>query len=281
MLFLCVAVLAFISFSIRSFGYGFFTLVMTPLFMVLLDLANPGDWKVSLFRILDTLAGGVLALIGGYTLFPIWERERLPLQLARTLLAIREYFDKATASLLREEHSASGNRTIKTSSRSGGCQRHDCFPEAFERTGTCSRRRRTYTQRGQLCSESFLAIGAIDEHFHEFPAGGEWKEIGGFANAVSDELNNLAHVLQSNAALKEFPDLDHYVDELGEEVERLSEARFGEFSADGKREVTSTLLALREHSVVHVQIKRIASHLRILQNSVARLKGLPAEVEAG
>ena len=92
MLFLCVALLAFTSFSIRSFGYGFFTLVMTPLFMVLLDLANPGDWEVSLFRILDTLIGGVLALIGGYTLFPIWERERFPLQLARTLLSAEGIF---------------------------------------------------------------------------------------------------------------------------------------------------------------------------------------------
>ena len=103
MLFLCVALLAFTSFSIRSFGYGFFTLVLTPLFMVLLDLANPGDWKVSLFRILDTLIGGILGLIGGYTLFPIWEREQLPLQLARTLLALKEYFDKVTGAYLGKQ----------------------------------------------------------------------------------------------------------------------------------------------------------------------------------
>ena len=93
MLFLCVALSFFISFSIRAFGYGFFTLVLTPLFMVLLDLVNPGNWEVSLFRILDTLVGGMLALIGGYTLFPIWEREQLPLQLARTLLSVKAYFD--------------------------------------------------------------------------------------------------------------------------------------------------------------------------------------------
>jgi hypothetical protein len=121
-----------------------------------------------------------------------------------------------------------------------------------------------------------LATGAIDEHFHEFPAGGERKEISGFAGAVSGELNNLAHVLQSGAALEEFPDLDHYVDRLGEQVEKLSEARFEEFSVH-KGEITSTLLALREQSVVHVQIKRIASHLRILQNAVARLKRFPTQ----
>jgi uncharacterized membrane protein YccC len=281
MLFLCVALLAFISFSIRSFGYGFFTLVLTPLFMVLLDLANPGDWKVSLFRILDTLAGGVLALIGGYTLFPVWERERLPLQLARTLLAIREYFDKATDAYLgksilpREIERAKRQAALEVANATTASQR--LLSEPAHVRGDVEPTLSAVNYARHL----FLAIGAIDEHFHEFPAGGGWKEISGFAHAVSTELNNLAHVLQSGAALTEFPDLDHYVDELGEEVERLSEARFEEFSGHRKREVTSTLLALREQSVVHVQIKRIASHLRILQNAVARLKRLPSQAGVG
>jgi uncharacterized membrane protein YccC len=281
MLFLCVALLAFTSFSVRSFGYGFFTLVLTPLFMVLLDLANPGDWKVSLFRILDTLAGGVLALIGGYTLFPVWERERLPLQLARTLLAIREYFDKATGAYLgksilpREIERTKRQAALEIANATTASQR--LLSEPAHLRGDVEPTLSAVNYARHL----FLAVGAIDEHFHEFTAGGEWKEISGFAAAVSDELNNLAHVLQSGAALTEFPDLDHYVDELGEQVERLSEARFEEFSVHHKREVTSTLLALREQSVVHVQIKRIASHLRILQNAVARLKRFPSQATTG
>jgi uncharacterized membrane protein YccC len=280
-LFLCVAVLAFISFSIRSFGYGLFTLVMTPLFMVLLDLASPGDWKVSLFRILDTFAGGVLALIGGYTLFPLWERERLPLQLARTLLAIREYFDKATEAYLersilpREIERSKRQAALEVANATTASQR--LLSEPAHARGDVEPTLSAVNYARHL----FLAIGAIDEHFHEFPAGGEWKEISGFVDAVSTELDDLAHVLQSGAALTEFPDLDHYVDQLGEQVERLSKARFEEFAVQRKREVTSTLLALREHSVVHVQIKRIASHLRILQNAVARLKRLPAQASPG
>jgi uncharacterized membrane protein YccC len=280
MLFLCVALLAFISFSIRSFGYGFFTLVLTPLFMVLLDLANPGDWKVSLFRILDTLAGGVLALIGGYTLFPVWERERLPLQLARTLLAIREYFNKATDAYLgksilpREIERSKRQAALEVANATTAAQR--LLSEPAHLRGDVEPTLSAINYARHL----FLATGAIDEHFHEFPAGGERKEISGFADAVSGELNNLAHVLQSGAALTEFPDLDHYVDQLGEQVETLSVARFEEFSVHLKREVTSTLLALREQSVVHVQIKRIASHLRILWNAVARLKRLPSQAGA-
>jgi uncharacterized membrane protein YccC len=277
MLFLCIALLAFTSFSIRAFGFGFFTLVVTPLFMVLMDLANPSDWAVSLFRILDTLIGGILALIGGYALFPIWERQRLPSQLARTLIALKEYFDDVTGAYVGKDTPAREIERVKRQA-------------ALEIANATAASQRLLSEpshvRGDIeptlsavnyARHFFLAVGALDEHFHEFPGHGEWQEVRAFAEAVSSQLNNLALVLQTGATLNAFPDLDLYVDRLGENVERLSGARLEEFSADLKKEVTSTLLALREQSIVHVQLKRIASHLRILQNAVGRLKNCPAE----
>jgi hypothetical protein len=76
---------------------------------------------------------------------------------------------------------------------------------------------------------------------------------------------------RTGAALNPFPNLDQYVDQLGASVERLSQARLKEFSLDLKKELTSTLLALREQSIVHVQLKRLTSYLLILQNAVRRL----------
>jgi hypothetical protein len=127
----------------------------------------------------------------------------------------------------------------------------------------------------------FLAVGALEEHFHEFNGCGELKEVRRFAETVSSQLKNLAQVLQTGATLNEFPDLDRYVDQLGENVEHLSEARLQEFSDHRKKEVTSTLLALREQSVVHAQLKRLTSHLRILQNAVGRLKGSSSPESSG
>jgi uncharacterized membrane protein YccC len=277
MLFLCVALLAFISFSIRAFGYGFFTLVLTPLFMVLLDLVNPGDWEVSLFRILDTLVGGLLALIGGYTLFPVWEREQLPLQLARTLLSVKAYFDDVIGAYLGKNIATSEIERTK---------RHAALEVANATTSS----QRLLSEPSHLRGEIeptlsavnyernfYLAIGALEEHFHEFRGDSESKEILAFAAAVSNQLNNLAQVLRTGARLQDFPDLDHYIDPLGAAVARLSEARLEEFSRDLHKEITTTALALREQSSVHNQLKRLASHLRILQDSVARLKGLLPE----
>lgn len=280
MLFFCAALLAFVSFSIRSFGYGFFTLVITPLFMVLLDLANPGDWKVSLFRIMDTLVGGLLGLLGGYTLFPIWEREQLPLQLARTLLALKGYFDLVTDGYLgkgidlREVERTKRQAALEVANATTASQRLLSEPSHFRGEIEPTLSAVNYARH------FFLAVGALDEHLHEFPGRGERQEVRAFAEAVSGQLQNLAESLKTGAPLNDFPDLDQHVAQLGENVEHLTEARFEEFSHGLKKEVTSTVLALREQSVVHVQLKRITAHLRILQNAVLRLKGLPAAAKA-
>jgi uncharacterized membrane protein YccC len=280
MLFLCVALLAFISFSIRSFGYGFFTLVITPLFMVLLDLANPVDWRVSLFRMIDTLVGGLLGLLGGYTLFPTWEREQLPLQLARTLLALKGYFDLVTEGYLgkgndfREIERTKRHAALEVANATTASQRLLSEPSHFRGEIEPTLSAVNYVRH------LFLAVGALDEHLHEFPGRGERKEVSAFAEAVSWQLQNLAEALKTGAVLNEFPDLDQHVAQLGENVDHLTEARLEEFSHGLKREVTSTVLALREQSVVHVQLKRIAAHLRILQDAVVRLKGLPGAAKA-
>jgi uncharacterized membrane protein YccC len=274
LLFLCVALLAFTSFSIRSFGYGFFTLVLTPLFMVLLDLSNPGNWIVSLFRILDTLVGGVLALIGGYTLFPIWEREQLPLQLARTILSVKNYFDKVTGVYgkvipLRERDRVKRHAALEVTNATTASQRLLSEPSHLRGDIEPTLSAVNYIRH------FFLAVGGLDEHFREFPKGVESKELSRFAEAVSIELANLAEVLKAGGPLIDFPDLDQFVDGLGTHVDRLSEARLVEISHDLRKEVTSTVLAIREQSIVHAQLKRIASHLRILYNSVGRLKRFP------
>jgi uncharacterized membrane protein YccC len=170
---------------------------MTPLFMVLLDLANPGDWTVSLFRILDTLVGGMLALIGGYTLFPIWERERLPQQLARTVLALKEYFDRVTGAYL-------GTRIVHRDLE--GSKRQAALEVANAATASQRLLSEPSHVRGEIeptltavnyARHFFLAVAALDEHFHEFRVFDECKEVRAFAEAASNQLNNLAVALQS------------------------------------------------------------------------------------
>jgi uncharacterized membrane protein YccC len=61
-------------------------LALTPMIMVMLNLAHPGTGTDSFLRILHTIIGGVLAIVAGYLLFPLWERSKLPSQLAEAYL---------------------------------------------------------------------------------------------------------------------------------------------------------------------------------------------------
>ena len=86
-------VLAFGALSVRPINYGLYTLALTPMIMVMLDVGHTANWETSFLRVFHTFVGGILAVVGGYLLFPIWEKEKLPGELAAAI--------KANANFLR------------------------------------------------------------------------------------------------------------------------------------------------------------------------------------
>jgi len=84
--------LGVLAFSIMAWHYGLGVLFLTSFVLVLLNTVQPGHWDFAVIRSLDTMIGGLLALLAGYLLWPSWERQRLPAQLARTITANLAYF---------------------------------------------------------------------------------------------------------------------------------------------------------------------------------------------
>jgi uncharacterized membrane protein YccC len=84
-------VLAFAAFSVRPINYGLYTLALTPMIMVMLDVGSSANWETSCLRVAHTFVGGILAVIGGYLLFPVWEKHRLPGELAGVLKANADF----------------------------------------------------------------------------------------------------------------------------------------------------------------------------------------------
>jgi uncharacterized membrane protein YccC len=80
-----LAVLSFATFTLRNRNYGLFALALTPMVMVMLDIAHPITISDSLFRIIYTIIGSSVALVSGYLLFPTWESRRLPAHIAEAL----------------------------------------------------------------------------------------------------------------------------------------------------------------------------------------------------
>ncbi len=90
---LMLPVLCTLALAMRQVSYGLFIAFYTPVIVLLVESARPGEseWMIAAMRMLFTLAGGLLALLGILVLWPSWEPGRLGQALRTTLLAHASY----------------------------------------------------------------------------------------------------------------------------------------------------------------------------------------------
>jgi uncharacterized membrane protein YccC len=86
-----IILLLFGAFFMLRRRYGLGVACMTPLVVLILATTDTNPWWDTLERIVDTVLGAALGLAAGYSLWPQWERERLPGVVARALRANRSY----------------------------------------------------------------------------------------------------------------------------------------------------------------------------------------------
>jgi uncharacterized membrane protein YccC len=83
-------IFAAVSVALLPINYTAFSVFLTPTFVLLAE-ASAGDWHLARVRVLNTLLGGGLALLGARLLWPASEWKRLPTYLAAALRANRHY----------------------------------------------------------------------------------------------------------------------------------------------------------------------------------------------
>ncbi|WP_211326235.1 FUSC family protein [Thermosporothrix hazakensis] len=91
LLFALLVVFCLLAYSRLRRNYSAFVIFLTPFMVVLTDLGHPGDWGIAMLRMMNTLMGGVIAMIACYLFWPQWERERLPQYIAEALAANRSF----------------------------------------------------------------------------------------------------------------------------------------------------------------------------------------------
>ena len=110
-------VLAFAALSVRPINYGLYTLALTPMIMVMLDVGHTANWETSFLRVIHTFVGGILAVVGGYLLFPVWEKQKLPGELAAAIKANADFLRAILTKSLAEDN---GERTWRQLQRKAG-----------------------------------------------------------------------------------------------------------------------------------------------------------------
>jgi uncharacterized membrane protein YccC len=98
-------------------NYAAFSIFLTPTFVLLAE-AGAGDWHLASTRVINTLLGGVLALLGSRLLWPSPEKARLPGYMAIALRANRDYLDRVL-SLFDDRSDAAGHAIREARRRIG------------------------------------------------------------------------------------------------------------------------------------------------------------------
>jgi len=100
--------LAVLALSVRYVSFGLLMAGMTPLVVLLSELGRPGtsELEIAALRAAYTLAGGALAVLGCWVLWPSWEPDRVQRELLGAIKAHAVYADLELASLLGEASGA-------------------------------------------------------------------------------------------------------------------------------------------------------------------------------
>ena len=265
-----IAVLAFFAFAVRPLNYGVFTVVLTPLFMVIVNLLDEGDWQVSLLRIGYTVLGGIICLAGGYVLLPDWERTRLPGQIAKAIRANLFYFQQVMDLYIqRSEISAAIDRAhraaeLENANASAATQRLLSEP-LHQRGDSESWITLVVYIRGLTNSTTTLA-----EHAREISGDRALPGLGEIAAAIALALEDLAKMIEKGQQLSTPFQLDKKFTRLRAEVDRLHLARMQERATD-PISLTPMSSAVRENTFLSIELDQVINKVNVLRDAMERL----------
>jgi uncharacterized membrane protein YccC len=171
---------------------------------VLLAESSAGDWHLAGTRVMHTLLGGTLALVGSRLLWPSPERSRLPGYLAAALRANRDYLRSVVAHFA--DRSEAAGETIRAARRRIGLATVNA-EESFQRLlaeleGPAAELSPvmtflTYTRR-LTASTAALALAR-----HSTPA--EEASLTPFARRATEVLTDLADAVEQDRRPEPLP----------------------------------------------------------------------------
>jgi uncharacterized membrane protein YccC len=209
----CAGLCAFFAFTFRPYNYSLFVIGLTPMVILILNISDVGDWRVGLLRVMETLIGGSLALIGGFALFPMWERRQLRQQLSTTLQANLDYFNKILNTALKRSPTTdtSTSETVENLRNRAALENSNITATAQRALVEPSRGLKdigpamviTYYIRS-----FFTTTVSLMDNLVEFENPRLAFVLDGLGEIVIYVLRNLTQVMERKEALKPLPNLE-------------------------------------------------------------------------
>ena len=205
---------AFAMMSLAYYNAALFAAGAAPIFVLLSDLSDMGDWQLALWRIGNTALGAVLGLVGGYLLWPRSEQEAWYESTERVLETASQYAG-AVLGLFTGETSQKDPRAVEgaivraLSNASAQTQRLLSEP-----VGDAKRRADIVMQVNTAALHIIDALHVLKLHSSKLPAGEAPDWLKRFRRDLTSALLLLAKNVHSSKAPDGLPDLDAHVAEV-------------------------------------------------------------------
>ncbi|OKH36218.1 hypothetical protein NIES2119_18110 [[Phormidium ambiguum] IAM M-71] len=269
----CLLLLIVAAIAVRPLSFSLFITLLTPAIILLVNITSKGGWEIGVLRIVDSLAGGLLALLGSYLLFPRWERQQLPAQLEKTIRANLAYFEQAINLYLNPNQNTAAGMLAKKRRQA-----------ALENANVAAAAQRLFSEPRHVQGEVepitttilyirrfFNSVTTLAEHRRELSKEYQCSDFKQFADAVVRVLENLGDALQLRQSPALLPDFAPNLEAIRDRVEQLHTERASELaSASGSK--TPTLQAIREHTPIFTQLDLIAQEITSLHSAIVRLQ---------
>lgn len=269
----CLLLLILMAVAVRPLSYSLFITLLTPAIILLVNMTSNGGWQIGVIRIVDSFAGGLLALGGSYLLFPQWEQQQLPTQLEKTIRANLAYFEQVMADYLHLNQNSSADLLAKERRQA-----------ALENANAAAAAQRLFSEPRHIqgnvepittlilyLRHFFNSITTLAEHRRELTKDYQYSDLKQISDAIVRILENLADSLQQRQPPQALPNLDPYLEAIRDRVEQLHTSRVLEFT-NAPITATSTLEAIRESTPIFTQIERIALEITSIHSAMSRLQ---------
>jgi uncharacterized membrane protein YccC len=263
------------AFSLMAHNYGLGVLFLTPFIVLLLNTVQPGNWEIAAVRSLNTVIGGLLALLAGYLLWPSWERERLPEQLARTIAANRDYFLDIIAGYLGPISNPASRRStraqaqLENANAAAAFQRLLSEPEAQHGPIALLYALVTYNQRF-YDGVTTLAVNLSDVDGRDVLPG-----LAPFSKQMDEMLRALEDVVRKRRLPAELPAFDASVGAVHAYIRELTTTRAAKPATAQSDRLNND--AIRGLATLSAELDRLADEAAGMSKAVDLLErpGLP------
>jgi uncharacterized membrane protein YccC len=247
-------VMAYLAFSVLFVNYALFSVFITAEVVFLLTLVTPLPLETVAYRTLDTLVGGVLALII-YLLWPTWEHLQLSDNLANSLNKMCNYFDAIIEAYANPgSYDAANVQKLRQASRLA----YTNASASVERSQQEPNHGRMNPELGQglldVRDKFIQSVLTLEAYLVNNPDHPPLPQAADFGKKVDEALSWCAQTLQKQDRLAAPPDLHNTLRALDQPI------KTDEAGNEAATEMQQLLLS---------EAKRIVGYLKAMQQLVA------------